>query len=144
MLAKSILKITALAIVFGLTASAGLQAADSKKAHNIVIQVVDNDPARWSQTLNIAKNLKKDMGAENLAIEIVSHGGGINMIRNDSKVADLLAEVQKEGVILAACAATMRRNQLTGKDLYPGVLVVPIGAKELMEKQEAGWTYIRM
>mgnify|MGYP000566002369 CR=1 FL=1 len=144
MFTRLILKLTVLAMVFGVvTGCAGMQAGD-KKPHNIVIQVIDNDPGRWKQTLSIVKNLKKDMGKDNLAIEIVAHGGGINMILKESEVANLLADAQKDGVVLAACAASMKGQKVNEKDLFTGVSVVPFGAKEIMQKQEAGWSYLRM
>lgn len=144
MLARSILKFVVLAMLFSLITSGGLQAAEDKKPHNLVIQVVDTDLGKWKQTLSIVKNLKKDMGTENLDIEIVAHGGGLKMIMKDSEVANLLADAQKDGVVLAACAATMKGQNVTGSDLYQGVKVVPFGAKEIMQKQEAGWSYLRM
>lgn len=142
---NTLVRYAALVLAFALaTGSAGLQAADNKKAHSLVVQVVDNDPGRWKQTLNIVKNLKKDMGKDNLDVEIVAHGGGLKMILMDTEVAGQLAEAQKDGVILAACAASMKGQKVTKKDLVDGVTIVPFGAKEIMQKQEAGWSYLRM
>jgi len=124
--------------------SASLFAASTRASHNLLIQVIDNEPGRWKGALITARNLKKNMGRENLNIEIVVHGGGINMILKDTEVAGLLDEVQTEGVALAACGATMKRLKVSAADLYKGINVVPFGAKEIMEKQEAGWSYLRM
>jgi len=143
--ANPLVKYAALALAFALAAgSAGLQAAGDKQTHNLIIQVVEQDTARWKQTLSIAKNLKKDMGKDNLAIEIVAHGAGLKMIMKESEVAGLLADAQKDGVILAACAASMKGQKVAASDLVDGVTVVPFGAKEIMQKQEAGWSYLRM
>jgi len=144
MFKRLILNFAMLTTVLGLISGATALQAAGDKEHNLIIQVVDNDPGRWKQTLSIAKNLKKDMGKENLEIEIVAHGGGLKMILQESEVANLLAEVQKEGVVLAACAATMKAQNVTDKDLVQGARVVPFGAKEIMAKQEAGWSYLRM
>jgi uncharacterized protein len=144
MLASSILKFAVFTMLFGLITSGGLQAAEDKKPHNLVIHVVDQDPARWKQTLSIAKNLKNDMGKENLDVEIVSHGPGLKMIYLESEVANLVAEAQKQGVAFAACNATMKHQKVSEKDLLDNVKVVPFGAKRIMERQEQGWTYLRM
>jgi uncharacterized protein len=38
----------------------------------------------------------------------------------------------------------MKAAKLTDKDLYPGVGTVPGGVIEIMQKQEAGWTYLKI
>lgn len=145
MFMRSMLKAVTLVAAFGLvTGSAALQAASVKKAHNMVVQVVDNAPDRWAQTLSIVKNLKNDMGTDNLEIEIVAHGAGLKMIHMESELAKKVAEVQKQGVAFSACAASMKGQKLTEKDLLDGVKVVPFGAKRIMERQEQGWSYLRM
>ena len=41
------------------------------KRHKLVIQISDNDPAKWNLALNNAKNVLDDVGAANVDIEIV-------------------------------------------------------------------------
>jgi len=145
MFTKTFAKFAFLALALGVIAgSPVLHAAEAGKTHHLVFQVIDNDPGRWKQTLAISRNLIRDMGKDNVAIEIVVHGGGINMARKDSEVAELLGDVQKQGAVIAACAQSMKGLKVSADDLHSGVRVVEFGAKELMEKQEAGWTYIRM
>jgi len=139
------MKFAVLGIVFSLASGwANVQAAGDKKAHNMVVQVVDNDPIRWKQTLGIVKNLKKDMGNDNLGVEIVVHGGGLKMALLESDVAKMMADVQKDGVVFSACNASMKQQKVKENDLVDGVKVVPFGAKRIMERQEQGWTYLRM
>jgi len=38
----------------------------------------------------------------------------------------------------------MKRDNFTAGDLVSGVKIVPIGSVEIMQKQEAGWSYIRL
>jgi len=145
MFARSVLKFAVLGMVFSLaTGWANVQAAGDKRAHNMVVQVVDNDAVRWKQTLGIVKNLKKDMGNDNLSVEIVVHGGGLKMALLESEVAKTIGEVQKEGVVFSACNASMKQQKVKENDLVDGVKVVPFGAKRIMERQEQGWTYLRM
>jgi len=143
--ANPLMKYAALLLAFTLAAgSAGLQAADNKKTHNLVVQVVDNDPARWKQALGIIKNLKADMGNDKLDVEIIAHGGGLKMVLLDSEVSNMLAHARKDGVVISACAASMKQQKVSEKDLYVGVRTVPFGAKQIMLRQEAGWSYLRM
>ena len=53
-------------------------AADKSK---LVIQVSENDPATWNLALNNAKNIQKDVGKDNVELEIVAFGPGINMLK---------------------------------------------------------------
>ena len=45
---------------------------NGNKKYRIVIQVTDNDPAKWNLALNNAKNLQDDVCAANVDIEIVA------------------------------------------------------------------------
>jgi len=145
MFTKLFAKFALLALALGIVAgSPALHAAEARKAHNLIFQVIDNDPGRWKQALAISRNLIRDMGKDKVAIEIVVHGGGVNMARKDSEVAELLADAQKDGAVVAACAQSMKGQKVSKDDLHEGVRIVQFGAKQIMERQEAGWTYIRL
>lgn len=142
---KTFVKFAALAMVLTLaTGSATLAVAAEKKAHNVVFHVTDNDPVKWNQALNNSANLQKATGKENINIEIVVNGPGLDMMKFDSVVANRMTEATANGVSLLACGATMKAAKVTEKDLHAGVKVVPGGVVEIMEKQEAGWTYIKI
>jgi intracellular sulfur oxidation DsrE/DsrF family protein len=129
----------ALAAAFGARA----QCAPAPKNHRLVIQVTDNDPARWNMVLNNTRNAQEDVGAPDIDIEIVAYGPGIHMFRKDSAVGARIDEAVKHGVKFAACQNTMRGMKLTPEDMLPTVDYVPAGVTELMKKQEEGWTYLR-
>ena len=117
--------------------------ADGKKKHNVVIHVTDNVEWKWNQALNNAGNLKKRFGKD-IQVEIVVNGPGLKMMMFDSAVGNRMEAAIKNGIDLMACGATMKAMKVDKKDLYPGVKVVPGGVVEIMEKQEAGWTYIKI
>lgn len=141
---KSLMKYVAVALTLALAVgSAGLTVAAEKKKHGVVMQVSDNNPALWNLTLNNAKNLQQALGKDNVDIEIVAYGPGLKMLMFDSEVGARLGEAEKNGVAIVACGNTMKAQKVTEKDLYEGVKVVPGGVIEIMEKQEAGWAYIK-
>lgn len=141
---KSLMKSAAVALILTLaTGSATLAVAAEKKHHGVVMQVSDNNPALWNLTLNNAKNLQQALGKDNVDIEIVAYGPGLNMLKFESEVANRLTDAEKSGVTLVACGNTMKAQKVTEKDLHSGVKVVPGGVIEIMEKQEAGWAYIK-
>lgn len=109
----------------------------------VVIQVSDNDPAKWNLALNNARNVQEDLGAANVDVEIVAYGPGLAMLRDDSKVADRLAQALDKNVGLLACENTMRNQKVARPDIYAGVKFVDAGVVHLMKRQREGWSYIR-
>ena len=130
----------ALAAALPLLANVYAQAA---KRAGIVIQMSDNDAAKWNLALNNAKNLQEDVGAANVDIELVAYGPGINMFKLESPVAARIAEALKAGVKVVICENTMRGQKVTKDDMLPDLAYVPAGVTELMKKQQAGWAYLR-
>jgi len=141
---KSFVKLISLVMIFTLATGSAVMAADAAKKHHIVLHVTDSNPVKWNQALNNAKNLQKALGKENVDVEIVVNGPGLDMMMFDSVVGNRLSAAAKDGISLLACGATMKAKKVTKKDLHDGVHVVPGGVVEIMQKQEAGWTYIKI
>jgi intracellular sulfur oxidation DsrE/DsrF family protein len=129
------------AMVLGaLSLPAVAQAADKAR---LVIQVSENDPATWNLALNNAKNVQKDLGKDNVDLEIVAYGPGINMLKADSEVATRIDEAADSGVHVMACQNTMRGQKLSKEDMNPKVGYVPSGVVEIMRRQQGGYAYLR-
>jgi intracellular sulfur oxidation DsrE/DsrF family protein len=129
-------------------ATAALTAVTLSPVHaaekaRVVLQVSDNDPAKWNLALNNAKNLQKDVGAANAEIEIVVYGPGIGMLKAESPVANRVSEAMQAGMKVVACENTMKAQKLTKADMNASIGYVPAGVTELMKRQQAGWAYIR-
>jgi uncharacterized protein len=143
---RSLLRAAALLPLAGLGITAAhAQAAQPAphKPYRVVIQVTDNDPARWNMVLNNTRNAQEDLGAANVEIEIVAYGPGIHMLKSDSAVGSRIDEALKIGVKVVACQNTMRGMKLTPQDMLPTVGYVPAGVTEIMKKQSEGWLYLR-
>lgn len=113
------------------------------KRQGIVIQVSDNDPAKWNLALNNARNLQDDVGAANVDIEIVAYGPGIGMLKLESPSGARVGDAAKAGIKVTACENTMRGQKLTKDDMLAGISYVPAGVTEIMRKQHEGWAYLR-
>jgi len=131
-----------LAALATLVPAALAQGAGAKR-NRLVIQVSDNDPAKWNLALNNAKNLQDDVGAANVDIEIVAYRPGIGMLKMDAPVAGRVADAMKAGVKVIACENTMRGQKLTKDDMAANISYVPAGVTEIMKKQGEGWAYLR-
>ena len=113
------------------------------KRHKLVIQISDNDPAKWNLALNNAKNVQDDVGAANVDIEIVAYGPGIGMLKLESPSASRVADAVKANIKVIACENTMRTQKLTRDDMQSAISYVPAGVTEIMTKQGEGWAYLR-
>lgn len=137
------LPMLAAGFALALFAAPAVLAQGGEPANRVVMQVSDNDPARWNLALNNARNLQADLGAANVAIEIVAYGPGIGMVRDDSVVGNRIDEAIAAGVKVAACENTMRGQKLAKADMRAGVSYVPAGVVEIMQRQQKGWVYLR-
>jgi len=127
------------ALLFGAMAVPVLAAETAK----MVIQVSDNDPAKWNLALNNAKNIQKDLGKANVELEIVAYGPGINMLKGESEVGNRINETVESGVKVLACQNTMRNQKLNKEDMLASIAYVPAGVVEIMQRQHLGWAYLR-
>ena len=115
----------------------------SQDKQRLVIQVSDNDPAKWRLALNNAQNVQADLGKDNVEIEIVAYGPGLEMLKMESKVSDRLAQALDNRVNLVACENTMTNNKVSKADMYGGISYVKAGVTHIMKRQREGWAYIR-
>lgn len=129
-----------LMLLGALALPATAEAGDKSK---MVIQVSDNDSGKWNLALNNASNIQKDLGKDNVELEIVAYGPGINMLKLDSEVGNRVAEAVESGVKVMACQNTMRKAKLNKEDMLSSVGFVPSGVVEIMQKQQQSYTYLR-
>jgi intracellular sulfur oxidation DsrE/DsrF family protein len=142
-----------IALVFALALTAAANAADAAKGpgtsnkaarhHKLVVQVSDNDAAKWNLALNNVKNVQTELGAKNVDIEIVAYGPGLGMLKMDSPAGNRVGEAIDAGVKVVACENTMENQKVTRADMLPGIGYVKAGVVELMLKQQQGYSYIR-
>ena len=125
--------------------------AVDKKLHQLVLQVNTNDAATMNLTLNNATNVAqyyKDRG-EKVAIEVVTFGPGLHMLRNDTSPVKARIEtlaLSTPEISYKACGNTQQYMQKAeSKDIpiIPQAQVVASGVVRVMELQEQGWTYVR-
>jgi len=143
--------VTAACII--MMAAAGPGAAADSKVHRVSIQVDQNDPAIMNLALNNATNIMetyKEKGEE-VEIELVTYGPGLNMFREDSSpVKDRLKQIAQlsfpSKIKFSACNITkqgMEKREGHPITIVPEASLVPSGAIRLMELQESGWSYLK-
>jgi intracellular sulfur oxidation DsrE/DsrF family protein len=146
--------IASLALIFGFGAMpAEAEAPPPQKPHRLLIQVDQNDPALMNLALNNATNVIEYYRAkgEEVAVDIVTYGPGLNMLRADaSPVQDRIKQLKDVAfpstVQFSACNVTkqgMEKKEGHAIEILSEASVVPSGVVHLMELQEKGWSYIR-
>jgi len=121
----------------------------------LIVHVPQDDPKSLKQAVNIASNIPKQLGIDNVTVEIVAQGPGLKLLTEKSpegeRIQSLITQSESTmggGTTFSACAATMKGiKKKTGKEpvLLEGVGVVHPGAvARVMELQEKGCSYIRI
>ena len=125
---------------------APLQAADDFEEQKIVLQISDNDPFKQTLVLNVANNLIKHYGPDNVAIEIVAFGPGLRLLFDDNVNKGRIQGLTENNVEFAACQNTVKGM---GKKLgHPPVLnsfakPVPAGIVRIIDLQDQGYKLIK-
>lgn len=112
--------------------------------HKVVFHVADGDPAKWTIVLNNVANVRKDLGAANVEIEVVAIHTGLGILKFDSPESGRIAEAIKGGVVFVACENSMKGQKVTRDDLLAGIGYTPAGIVELMLRQREGYAYVRL
>ena len=141
---KYLLKIaTLLLLPFFLVATAYAQ---ENTANKLVIQVSTDDVITQKIALNNAVNLQKLYGLDNIVIEIVAYGPGLQLLTENSVMASRVESLAMQEITFSACENTMEaQHKRTGKMplLLDGVGTVNAGVARIMELQQQGYAYIR-
>jgi len=123
------------AVFFVLPDTAAQQAAAVRSTpqpnakYKVVFQVSDNDPAKWNLALNNAKNVQIDLGKENVEIEIVAYGPGLNVLKAESAVAGRVNGALDDNVAVVACDNTMHITQYVDRQTAALNWLTRLGAR---------------
>jgi uncharacterized protein len=115
---------------------------------HVVYELDEKDPDRELAVLRNVRNNIKASGAKNMHIEVVIHGGGIQLLERavmDENLQSTISNMKKEGVQFKVCHNTLMANKLDySKDLYDvhGKDIVPSGVAYLVDHQLEGWAYM--
>ena len=123
----------------------------TEKAHRLILQVNSKEPEMMNLALNNATNVAqyyKDRD-EKVAIEVITFGPGLHMLRDDTSPVKARIKTIKEAnpaISFQACGNTQQNmHKVENKEipLIPEATVVKSGVVRVMELQEQGWTYVK-
>ena len=110
--------------------------------HKVVVQLSTNDVAQWNLLMNNLKFLKAAWG-EQVAIEVVAYGPGVDMLMTNTPQKDKIADFKKQGIAFVVCENTMKVRNIAKEEIIQEAGYVPSGVGELVLKQEQGWSYFK-
>lgn len=112
--------------------------------YNAVFDLTSKDTNDHKTVIRWLNGITKDN--HDAKLEVVLYGQSLDMVRSDrSVVADAVKKfAAKKNISFAVCAASMKRHNVTEKDLLPGITVVPDGIYQIITRQKEGWGYIKV
>ncbi|MDH5786508.1 MAG: DsrE family protein [Chromatiales bacterium] len=147
----------------GLLSAAGIAAVSSKVAaeekeeelrfpgdppdHHIVYQFNKADLGYQDHVIFSVGEMVRKYG-DNVKIVVVAFAEGIHILGQKpgrevkEEIRQRVSSLSKYGVEFHACGNTMKSLKWTEADLVPFARVVEVGAADLMELQEQGYSYI--
>ena len=134
---------------FGLASVAHAADIKTDKAFaekKIVLQISDNNPFKQTLVLNVASNLIKAYGTENVDIEIVAFGPGLRLLFEENVNKGRIQGLSSEGVRFSACKNTVTNMaKILGHPpgFNPNSIEVGAGVVRIIDLIEAGYILIK-
>jgi uncharacterized protein len=114
--------------------------------HRIVLQLSDNDVSKQGLVISVAYNLLKLYDPDKVAIEVVTFGSGIDLLRPDNANRKLIESLVAQGVRFDVCLNTVDTiERETGKrpEIIPAATPVQVGVGQILFLTENGYTLVR-
>src|SRR6202158_6125686 len=114
--------------------------------HRVVLQLSDNDPRKQGLVISVAYNLLKFYDPDKVAIEVVTFGPGIDLLRPDNSNRKLVESLVAQGVRFDVCLNTVDTiERETGRrpDFIPVATPVQVGVGQILSLTENGYTLVR-
>ena len=114
--------------------------------HRLALQLSDNDPKKEGLIISIANNLLKAYDPDKIAIEVVTFGPGIDLLRPENPNRPRVESLIAQGVKFDVCLNTVDSiERETGKrpGFIAGAIPVQVGVAQILALTENGFTLMR-
>lgn len=82
--------------------------------------------------------------APDTKIEVVFHGFAVYALLTDTGYfKPQIAALFKKGIAFAVCNNSLKKRNINPDRVIPEAKIVPVAVLEIVQKQEAGWAYIK-
>lgn len=145
---RSIVALMATCVALGLMLSNfSVQAANKSFADKkVVLQISDPNPFKQTLVLNVANNLIKHYGPDQVDVEIVAFGPGLRLLFADNAKKGRISSLVSNGVRFSACQNTVRAMaKLLGHDpvLNKHAVKVDAGVVRIVDLVKKGYILVK-
>ena len=115
--------------------------------HNVVYQFNKSDDEYHQAVMFSVGEMIRKYG-DNIKVVVTCFGPGLHILAKNPKrpvkkeIRERVSSLAQYGVEFHACGNTMKSLKWTEKDMFDFVTVVQVGAADLVELQEKGFSYI--
>jgi len=114
---------------------------NNAQQYKVVFQLSDNDTFIQKALIRQLNNLIESL--EPLAIEVVAHSFGIDLLLENSIFRKQVRGLEQKGVDFIVCENTLVREKLDVSALMKTVNTVPSGLAHIIKRQTEGWSYLK-
>ncbi len=103
-----------------------------------------DESEKWKLLIKNVKNLYKVLDDAPFEIEVLANSVAVTEYRKECSVfAEEFREFSAIGIKLCACRNALNEQKISPEELFEFVKIVPVGVKEIIEKQYAGYAYLK-
>src|SRR3981189_432116 len=113
--------------------------------HRLALQLSDNDPKKEGLIMSIANNLLKAYDPDKIAIEVVTFGPGIDLLRPENPNRQRVESLIAQGVKFDVCLNTVDSiERETGRRpaIIPLAIPLQVGVAQILSLTENGYTLV--
>jgi uncharacterized protein len=114
--------------------------------HRIVLQLSDNDPRKQGLVISVANNLMKFYDPDKVAVEIVTFGPGIDLLRPENPNRKAVESLVAQGARVDIClntVDTLEREAGKRPEFIAAATPVQVGVAQILFLTENGYTLVR-
>lgn len=99
---------------------------------------------KWKLLIGNIQNLTKVLVNQPFEIEIVANSIAVKeYIKLNSEFSKELIGLSQIGIKICACNNALNNLMIKKEDIFDFIEIVPVGVKEIIEKQLIGFAYIK-
>ena len=114
--------------------------------HKVVLQLSDNDPKKQGLVISVANNLMKFYDPDKVAVEIVTFGPSIELVRPENPNRKMVESLVAQGARFDICLNTVDTLEREGgkrPEFISAATPVQVGVAQILFLTENGYTLVR-
>ena len=103
-----------------------------------------DETEKWKLLIKNVNNLYKALDEPSFEIEVLANSAAVAEYRKESSgFTQEFKELSEFGIRLCACRNALNEQEINPEELFGFVEIVPVGVKEIIQKQLTGFAYLK-